>query len=35
MSKNESKESTTLEEILEIMDKRIRDWTHNHGEWNE
>ena len=35
MIKSESKESTTLEEILEIMDKRIRDWTHNYGEWNE
>ena len=35
MSKNESEQSTTLEEIMAEMDKRIKDWTHDHGEWHE
>ena len=43
MSKNESEKSTTLEEkytmVIDkrfvIMYKRIKGWTHDHGEWHE
>ena len=30
-----SEKSTTLEEIMAEMDKRIKGWTHDHGEWHE